>query len=95
METYYEPKFIIGKSSFKNKCILHMEEYMGDEESASGRNVLSHPIDNCTLVYVVGLIDSNRREWKEKLISNTFNEVNVGRILRIPLAAIPQEDEVA
>ncbi|MBA0794209.1 hypothetical protein Gohar_018559, partial [Gossypium harknessii] len=55
---------------------------------------LSHPVDNCNLEYVAELIDNNKREWKEE-ITNTFAAVYARRILQIPLAAIPYEDELA
>ncbi|MBA0881798.1 hypothetical protein Goshw_023083 [Gossypium schwendimanii] len=34
-------------------------------------------------------------EWKEEIITNTFAAVDARRILQIPLAAIPYEDELA
>ncbi|KAH1073058.1 hypothetical protein J1N35_025386, partial [Gossypium stocksii] len=55
---------------------------------------LSHQVINCNLEYVAELIDNNKREWMKELISNTFNMVDAGRILHLPLAAIPLEDEV-
>ncbi|MBA0552101.1 hypothetical protein Golob_022940 [Gossypium lobatum] len=53
---------------------------------------ISHPVDNCNLKYFVELIDNNKREWREEIISNTFD---AERILRITLAAISYEDDLA
>ncbi|MBA0711498.1 hypothetical protein Golax_010671 [Gossypium laxum] len=39
------------------------------------------------------LTNSNKRKWRKEIISNTFTMVDAGKILRLPLDAIPQEDE--
>lgn len=54
---------------------------------------LNHPVDNCNLEFVVELIDNNIREWRAEIITNTFDAVDAGRNLRIPLAKVPHEDE--
>ncbi|MBA0678104.1 hypothetical protein Goari_019466 [Gossypium aridum] len=56
---------------------------------------LSHPVDNCNLEHVAEIIDNNKREWREEIITNTFAAVDARRILQIPLTAIPYEDELA
>lgn len=51
-----------------------------------------HLISDPQLVFVADLIDSDLRIWKEDVIVNTFETEDAERILRIPLAQLPDDD---
>lgn len=43
---------------------------------------------------MANIIDSEKREWKEELITSPFDEHDAARILRVPLSDVSQDDEV-
>lgn len=52
------------------------------------------PIINCNVRFVADIIDHSTKEWKKELIENTFDAVDAGRILRIPLSKFAHDDEL-
>ncbi|MBA0697647.1 hypothetical protein Goari_021180, partial [Gossypium aridum] len=53
---------------------------------------LSNEVGNDNYILVVDLIDSEIREWRRDCNLGTFSSVDVGRILRIPLACTTYAD---
>lgn len=53
-----------------------------------------HPVNDINLVTVVDIINADDRTYKRKVINNTFHTKYAGRVLRIPLAQNPHEDEL-
>lgn len=56
---------------------------------------LSHIVINGNLLTVDQLINNQTKEWKKDLVEYTFSSVDATRILKIPLACIPHENEIA
>lgn len=56
---------------------------------------LANPIVVGNLELVAELIEPTFRVWKEDLITHVFGAIDIERILQIPLAAEPCEDELA
>lgn len=56
------------------------------------RQRVLEPISNGSLNVVADLIDPQKREWKSKLIRDTFSEMMTNNILPIPLAMVLYED---
>lgn len=55
---------------------------------------LSILVSNSSLMLAADIIDHILRNWKTKLICNTFHEEDTRRILRILLVVVPHEDEL-
>lgn len=55
---------------------------------------LASRIINCNLELVAVLIDFESREWRKETITRVFNVADGDHILRIPLIAVPHEDEI-
>lgn len=53
---------------------------------------IHEPIVNAILTFVIDLINSQNREWKEELVRDTFFEEVATKILQIPLAKEPLAD---
>lgn len=49
-------------------------------------------INNPNFSTVANLIDKTTRTWKERVIQNTFDEVDASRILQTPLAIMAHDD---
>lgn len=56
---------------------------------------LFNQVINGNLLIVDRLIDNQNRNWRSDLVNYTFNAVDAERILSIPLAMDPHDDEIA
>lgn len=55
---------------------------------------LVEPVSNDSLEVVSDLTDPNKREWRLEIITEAFGTVDAERILHIPFAIAPHEDDI-